>query len=222
MNALIIEDDPEERVFMRRGLTSIGYSCESVADGKEGLGRLLNRPYDLAIVDLMLPGMDGKEIIRQVRNAGVKTHIIIVSALGSISERVSGLNIGADDYMPKPCSIDELKARIGAFKRRFAGMTPRVLEADGIELDTVSRTCRRNGRSIELSKIEFAILECLMRHRGTLVPKGLLIEQAWGYDMDPTTDIVPPHISRLRAKLSMGREKDPIVSKRGIGYAFRT
>ena len=206
---------------MRRGLTSIGYSCEAVADGKEGLERLLNRPYDLATVDLMLPGVDGKEIIRQVRNAGVKTHIIIVSALGSISERVAGLNIGADDYIPKPCSIDELKARIGAFRRRFAGMTPRVLEADGIELDTVSRTCRRNGRSIELSKIEFAILECLMRHRGALVTRGMLIEQAWGYDIDPMTDIITPHISRIRRKLVLEGESDPLVSKRNEGYVFR-
>ena len=220
MNALIIEDDPEERAFMRRGLTSIGYSYEAVADGKEGLERLLNRPYDLATVDLMLPGMDGKEIIRQARNAGVKTHIIIVSALGSISERVAGLNIGADDYIPKPCSIDELKARIGAFRRRFAGMTPRVLEADGIELDTVSRTCRRNGRPIELSKIEFAILECLMRHRGGLVTRGMLIEQAWGYDIDPMTDIITPHISRIRRKLVLEGESDPLVSKRNEGYVF--
>ena len=221
MNALIIEDDPEERAFMRRGLTSIGYSCEVVADGKEGLERLLNRPYDLATVDLMLPGMDGKEIIRQARNAGVKTHIIIVSALGSISERVAGLNIGADDYIPKPCSIDELKARIGAFRRRFAGMTPRVFEADGIELDTVSRTCRRNGRSIELSKIEFSILECLMRHRGGLVTRGMLIEQAWGYDIDPMTDIITPHISRIRRKLVLDGESDPLASKRNEGYVFR-
>lgn len=221
MNALIIEDDPEERAFMRRGLTSIGYSCEAVADGQEGLERLLNRPYDLATVDLMLPGVDGKEIIRQVRNAGVKTHIIIVSALGSISERVSGLNIGADDYIPKPCSIDELKARIGAFRRRFAGMTPRVLEADGIELDTVSRTCRRNGRPIELSKIEFAILECLMRHRGALVTRGMLIEHAWGYDIDPITDIITPHISRIRRKLVLEGESDPLASKRNEGYVFR-
>ena len=220
MNALIIEDDPEERAFIRRGLSSIGYSCEAAANGEEGLHRLLSRPYDLATVDLMLPGVDGKEIIRQVRNAGVKTHIIIVSALGSISERVSGLNIGADDYIPKPCSIDELKARIGAFRRRFAGMTPRTLEADGIELDTVSRTCRRNGRPIELSKIEFAILECLMRHRGTLVTRGMLIEQAWGYDIDPVTDIITPHISRIRRKLVLEGESDPLASKRNEGYVF--
>lgn len=220
MNALIIEDDPEERAFIRRGLSSIGYSCEAAVNGEEGLHRLLSRPYDLATVDLMLPGVDGKEIIRQVRNAGVKTHIIIVSALGSISERVAGLNIGADDYIPKPCSIDELKARIGAFRRRFAGMTPRVLEADGIELDTVSRTCRRNGRPIELSKIEFAILECLMRHRGTLVTRGMLIEQAWGYDIDPVTDIITPHISRIRRKLVLEGESDPLASKRNEGYVF--
>ena len=220
MNALIIEDDPEERAFIRRGLSSIGYSCEAAANGEEGLHRLLSRPYDLATVDLMLPGVDGKEIIRQVRNAGVKTHIIIVSALGSISERVAGLNIGADDYIPKPCSIDELKARIGAFRRRFAGMTPRTLEADGIELDTASRTCRRNGRPIELSKIEFAILECLMRHRGTLVTRGMLIEQAWGYDIDPVTDIITPHISRIRRKLVLEGESDPLASKRNEGYVF--
>ena len=221
MKALIIEDDPEERRFLRKGLSAIGYSCETVADGLEGYHQLLDNAYDLAIVDLMLPGMEGKEIIRRARNAGVKTHIIIVSALGAISERVAGLNIGADDYMPKPCAMDELKARIGAFKRRFAGLQPRILEAHDIELDTISRTCRRNGRSIELSKIEFAVLECLMRHRGSLVTKSMLLEQAWGYDTDPSTDIIPPHVSRIRNKLVLTDETDPIENRRGEGYVFK-
>ena len=221
MKALIIEDDPEEQRFLRRGLATTGYSCETVANGLEGYHQLLDNAYDLAIVDLMLPGMEGKEIIRRVRNAGVKTHIIIVSALGAISERVAGLNIGADDYMPKPYSMDELKARIGAFKRRFAGLQPRILVAHDIELDTISRTCRRNGRSIELSKIEFAVLECLMQHRGSLVTKSMLIEQAWGYDTDPSTDIIPPHISRIRSKLVLTDETDPIENRRGEGYVFK-
>ena len=151
----------------------------------------------------MLPHMDGREIICQARAAGVDTPIIVVSALGAISDRVAGLALGADDYLQKPCAMAELKARIMAFNRRFKGTQERVISLGGITLDTASRVCKRNGRSIDLSKIEFTILECLMRHRGTLVPKSLLIEQAWGYDMDPTTSIVPPHVSRLRAKLSV-------------------
>ena len=222
MKALIIEDDQREQEFLRGALSELDYACTVEGDGKSGFNRLLNGSYDLALVDIMLPHMDGKEIICQARAAGVDTPIIVVSALGAISDRVAGLALGADDYMPKPCAKAELKARVKAFNRRFRNAQERVIERGGFTLDTVSRTCSRNGRSIELSKTEFAILECLMRHRGTLVPKDLLIEQAWGYDMDPTTDIVPPHISRLRAKLSTGGEKDPILSKRRVGYAFRT
>ena len=222
MKALIIEDDPKEQDFLRRALSELGYACDVEGDGQSGFDRLTGESYDLALVDIMLPHMDGREIICQARAAGVDTPIIVVSALGTISDRVAGLALGADDYLPKPCAMAELKARIMAFNRRFKGTQERTLNCGGIVLDTVSRTCRRNGRSIELSKIEFAILECLMRHRGTLVPKSLLIEQAWGYDMDPTTSIVPPHVSRLRAKLSVDGEKDPIESKRGDGYAFRT
>lgn len=220
MKALIIEDHRDERDFLRRGLTGLGYSCEATADGRDGLKRLLNGTYDLALIDLMLPGLDGKEIIRQARHAGVTTHIIIVSALGSISDRVAGLNIGADDYMPKPCSLDELRARIEAFKRRFAGNPPRLIKLHDIELDVIAHTCRRKNRNIDLSKIEFAILECLMRHHGTLVTKNLLLEEAWGFDIDPTTDIIPPHISRIRSKLALAGETDPIENRRGEGYVF--
>lgn len=221
MKALIIEDDPQEQDFLRRALTEIDYACDVAGDGKAGFGKLMDGSYDLAIVDIMLPGKDGKDIILEARAAGIQTPIIVVSALGSISDRIAGLSLGADGYMPKPCSMAELKARVSAFNRRFLNNQERVLDLGGVVLDTVSRTCRRNGRSIELSKIEFAILECLMRRRGTLVPKNLLIEQAWGYDADPTTDIVPPHVSRLRAKLSLSNEKDPIENLRGVGYAFR-
>lgn len=221
MKALIIEDDPKEQEFLRRALSELGYACDVEGDGQSGFDRLTGESYDLALVDIMLPHMDGREIICQARAAGVDTPIIVVSALGTISDRVAGLALGADDYLPKPCAMAELKARIMAFNRRFKGTQERTLNCGGIVLDTVSRTCRRNGRSIELSKIEFTILECLMRHRGTLVPKSLLIEQAWGYGTGPSTDIVPPHVSRLRAKLSLGDEKDPIQSHRGIGYAFR-
>ena len=220
MKALIIEDHRDEQAFFRRGLSTLGYSCEVAADGRDGLKRLLNGTYDLVLVDLMLPGLDGKEIIRQARHAGVTTHIIIISALGSISDRVSGLHIGADDYMPKPCSLDELKARIEAFNRRFASHPPRLLQVQDIELDVVAHTCRRKNRNIELSKIEFAVLECLMRHHGTLVTKNLLLEEAWGFDADPTTDIIPPHISRIRSKLVLVGETDPIENRRGEGYVF--
>ena len=221
MNALIIEDDQREQDFLRSALSELDYACDVEGDGKSGFDRLLNGSYDLALVDIMLPRMDGREIICQARAAGVTTPIIVVSALGAISDRVAGLALGADDYMPKPCAKAELKARVTAFNRRFRNAQERVIDLKGFTLDTVSRTCKRNGRSIELSKIEFAILECLMRHRGSFVPKSLLIEQAWGYDTDPSTDVVPPHVSRLRAKLSLSGERDPIENHRGLGYAFR-
>ena len=221
MNALIIEDDPQEQEFLRRALSEIGYACAITGDGKTGCDKLLNGTYDLAIIDIMLPRMDGKEIIRNVRTAGIQTPIIVVSALGTISDRIAGLALGADGYMPKPCAMDELKARISAFNRRFCNSLERTIDIGGISIDTVSRTCKRNGRSIELSKIEFSILECLMRHRGTPVQKNFLLEQVWGYDTDMTTDIIPPHVSRLRTKLSLSGEQDPIESVRGLGYVFQ-
>lgn len=220
MKALIIEDDPEERRFLREGLAQAGYECEFAGDGIEGYGRLRTEPFDLAIVDLMLPRLDGKEVIRRVRAEGVLTPIVIVSALSQVSDRVAGLTIGADDYMPKPCSLDELKARIAAFNRRFSGVAVRILSAHGIMIDTVARTCRRNGRSIELSKIEFAILECLMRNRGRIIPEHLLLERAWGYDVSLDPTIIAPHVSRIKRKLVAENETFPIGHRRGFGYVF--
>ena len=220
MKALIIEDDLEEQDFQRKSLTALGYTCDVVGDGLEGYSMLLNNAYDLAIVDVLLPGMRGKEIIRRIRAEGNQTYIIIVSCLGDIADRVAGLNAGADDYMPKPASMSELKARINAFNRRFSQAKRRFIEAHGIVIDTVSRTCTRNGRSILLSKIEFAVLECLMANRGNLVTKEMLVRRAWAFEEEPTTDIVPPHISRIRNKLVLEGEIDPIENRRGEGYVF--
>lgn len=221
MNALIIEDDDIEREFLHKGLSEMGYYCTLSSNGKDGFARLCQRQFDLAIVDLMLPGKDGRDILREARAAGIKTPVIIVSALGSINDRIQGLDLGADAYLPKPCDMTELKAHINAFNRRFLNTKERCITARGIELDTVSRTCRRNGRSIELSKVEFAILECLMRHSNCVITKNMLITEAWGYDNTCSTDIVLPHISRIRAKLTVSQgEDDPIETNRREGYVF--
>lgn len=220
MTALIIEDDGEERDFLHKGLSEMGYSCTLCRDGNDGLAKILEKGYDLAIVDLMLPGKDGRDIIRLSREAGVVTPIIVVSNLGSVNDRIAGLNLGADAYLPKPCAMSELKAHITAFDRRFRNAKDRVLVAGGIRLDTCSRTCLRDDRSVGLSRIEFGLLECLMRNRGTVVTRGMLLSEVWGYDCDYATDVITPHMSRLRGKLSVGSEKDPIESRRQQGYVF--
>ena len=221
MTALIIENDDSEREFLRRGLSELGYFCTTAKNGSIGFRHFRRNPYDLAIIDLMLPGKDGRDIIREARAAGIKTPVIIVSALGSTNDRIAGLNLGADAYLPKPCDMTELKAHVNAFNRRFLNTSDRALRAHGITLDTVTRTCTRNARSILLSKVEFAILECLMRNVNGVVTKNLLISEAWGYDNAYTTDIISPHISRIRAKLTAGgNEDDPIECLRNEGYVF--
>lgn len=220
MNALIIEDDPREQRFLSEGLTRLGYVCEVIGNGQTGCERLLARTYDLALVDIMLPQLEGTDLIRRVRREGVETPIIVVSALGTTADRVTGLNAGADDYLAKPCSLSELEARIAAIRRRTEGNTIRLLRADDLTIDTVARTCVRNGRSIELSKTEFALLECLLRNRGRILPESLLLEQAWGYAAEANPEIIPPHISRLKRKLTAGNEEFPIRHKRGLGYVF--
>lgn len=220
MKALIIEDNADECDFLEKGMTQLGYTCETVKDGKLGYSKLVVNKYDIALVDLMLPRLDGRELIAKARAAGIKTHIIIVSLLGSIPDRVNGLEIGADDYMPKPCSMDELRARIQAFNRRLDWSTQHILSAHGIQLDTEFRTCKKNGRSIDLSKKEFSLLQCLMENQGSTVPAEILIEKAWGFSSDQPTNLIAPHISRIRTKLGFSGEYDPIENKRGTGYAF--
>lgn len=221
MTALIIEDDDSEREFFHKGLSELGYSCTTAKCGRDGSPLFMRNPYDLALVDLMLPDQDGRDIIRNARAAGITTPVIIVSALGSINDRIAGLNLGADAYLPKPCDMAELKAHVNAFNRRFLNISDRTLNAHGITLDTVARTCTRNARSILLSKVEFAILECLMRNINCVVTKNILISEAWGYDNSYTTDIISPHISRIRSKLTAGdNEDDPIECLRREGYVF--
>lgn len=220
MTALIIEDDHSERSFLKKGLSEMGYDCKVAKDGAVGLAMIRSQPYDLAIVDLMLPHVDGRDIIRTTRADGITTPIIIVSNLGTTNDRIAGLNLGADAYLPKPCDMTELKAHINAFNRRFHNTKERVLSARGITLDTITRTCTRDGRSIQLSKVEFAILECLMRNGNCVVTKNMLLNDAWGYDNDYTTSIIPPHISRIRAKLTANGEADPIENLRCEGYSF--
>lgn len=220
MTALIIEDDHSERSFLKKGLSEMGYDCKVAKDGADGLAMIRSQPYDLAIVDLMLPHVDGRDIIRTARADGITTPIIIVSNLGTTNDRIAGLNLGADAYLPKPCDMTELKAHINAFNRRFHNTKARILSAKGITLDTTSRICTRDGRSILLSKVEFAILECLMRNINVVVTKNMLLNEAWGYDNDYTTNVIPPHISRIRTKLTANGEDDPIENLRREGYIF--
>lgn len=219
---LVVEDDPEIAQFVSRGLRRAGYDVDAAADGHDGLARALRGGYDAAVVDLMLPGLDGLALIEQVRAAGVKTPVIVLSAKRSTNDKVTCLRRGADDYLAKPFDLPELLARVEALLRRTkpAGETER-LEGGGVVLDLVNRTVRREGSRIELPPREFALLELLMRNEGRALSKSYLIERLWDYHFTPQTNLVDVLVCRLRNNLDRGFAVKLIHTVRGIGYVFR-
>jgi two-component system OmpR family response regulator len=222
MNLLVIEDDVEIVTFVARGLRRAGYQVEPATDGDTGLRMALTGGYDAAIVDLMLPGVNGLKIIEAMRTAGVKTPVIVLSAKRSTDDKVSCLRRGADDYLAKPFDFPELLARVEALLRRTppAGESER-LESAGVVVDLINRTVRRDGDRIELPPREFALLELLMRNEGRALSKSYLIERLWDYRSAPQTNLVDVLVCRLRNKLDRDFDPKLIHTVRGIGYAFR-
>ena len=222
MLILVIEDDPEISAFVARGLRRAGFEVEQAHDGVSGFQKARNAGYDAAIVDLMLPGMDGLSIIQGLRGEGVKTPVIVLSAKRSTDEKVACLRSGADDYLAKPFDFPELLARVEALLRRThpQGESER-LESAGVVLDLINRSVRREGRRVELPPREFALLELLMRNEGRALSKSYLIERLWDYRSMPQTNLVDVLVCRLRGNLDRDFEGKLIQTVRGIGYAFR-
>lgn len=222
MHLLLIEDDTEAARYLTKGLKEAGYSVDHAADGRDGLFRAIEGQFDLIIADRMLPHVDGLAIIARLRERGIRTPVLILSALGTVDDRVRGLQSGGDDYLTKPFAFAELLARVEALLRRRsdADVATRLRVAD-LEIDLLARTARRGGRSIELTVKEFQLLEFLMRRRGQVVTRTMLLEGVWDLHFDPQTNLIDVHISRLRHAVDRGFEPALIRTVRGAGYTLR-
>ena len=221
MHILIVEDDRTMADYVSDGLRRSGFVCTHAADGEEGLVAVLHGGYDAVVMDIMLPKLDGLEIIRRARAAGVRTPIIVLSARGSVEAKVTGLEAGGDDYLAKPFSITELVARVQALLRR-ASATPEATalrEAD-LEVDVVTHRVTRAGRRIDLQPLEYQLLEYLMRNKGRVVSKTTIMERVWDYAFDPHTNVVEARVSRLRSKITAPGERELIHTIRRFGYVL--
>jgi len=222
VKVLIVEDDRVASGYLAKALGESGHVSDVVEDGGLGLQRALHETYDALIVDRMLPGLDGLSLIGRLRDAGRRTPVLIVSALGEVDERVRGLRAGGDDYLVKPYAFAELLARLEVLvDRRSGGPAETALRVADLELDMLSRRVQRAGRKIELKPREFLILEYLMRHRGQVVTRTMLLESVWDYHFDPQTNVIDVHMSRLRQKIDKGFETPLLHTVRGAGYALR-
>jgi two-component system OmpR family response regulator len=221
MRLLVVEDDRAIGRSLERGFDEAGHQCVWVKNGRHGLGQALSQQFDAVVLDLLLPELPGLDVLRQLRAAGVRTPVILLTALGSVDERVAGLNAGADDYLVKPFAFAELAARLDAVCRRVAERPGAVVEAGDLSLDLATRRVVRGGREVELTPTEFSLLEYLLRHAGQVVTRTMLCEHLWEADWEGTTNVIEVHINRLRNKLA-GDGLGPLIhTVRGRGYALR-
>jgi two-component system OmpR family response regulator len=222
MRLLLIEDDRKIASFVIKGLEAAGFAVDQAADGVRGLDLGLTEPYDVIIVDLMLPKLDGLSVIENLRNQKISTPVIILSAKDSVDDRVKGLQTGSDDYLPKPFAFAELLARVQALMRRSSGQSePTHLEVLDLRLDLISREVTRSGRRVELQPLEYSLLAYLMRNAGKVVSKTMIMEHVWHYNFDPQTNVVEARICRLREKIDKGFGSSLIHTVRGVGYVLR-
>lgn len=219
MKVLIIEDDARTAAFIGRGLTEAGHTADLAHNGDDGLHLGLAGGYDVLVIDRMLPGLSGLEALRALRAEGVRAPVLLLTALGSVDDRVAGLEGGADDYLVKPFAFSELLARLNALVRRppLADIETQIRIAD-LEIDTRRRRVIRAGRRIDLTPQEYKLLEFLARRVGETVTRTMLLENLWGFHFDPRTNIVDAHVSRLRSKVDKGFDSELIRTLRGVGY----
>lgn len=222
MRLLLIEDDQKIASFVIKGFKAEGFAVDHAVDGVRGLDLGLTEPYDVIIVDVMLPKIDGLSVIENLRKQKVNTPIIILSAKDSVDDRVKGLQLGSDDYLPKPFAFAELLARVQALMRRGAGQTETTtLEVGDLTLNLINREVCRGGRKIELQPLEYSLLAYLMRNREKVVSKTMIMEHVWDYHFDPQTNVVEARICRLRDKIDKGFGTKLIHTVRGVGYVLR-
>jgi DNA-binding response OmpR family regulator len=222
MRVLVVEDDKKIASFVARGLKEAGHAVDTAERGDDALHLGLNNHYDVAIVDLMLPAVDGLSLIECWRAKKVKTPVIILSAKRSVDDRVKGLQVGGDDYLTKPFAFSELLARVQALVRRSSQtVEPSTLTYADLTLDLLSREVMRGGRKIELQAREFALLEYLLRNAGRVVSKTMILEHVWDYHFDPKTNVIDVLVSRLRGKIDRDFDRKLIHTMRGFGYVLK-
>jgi two-component system, OmpR family, response regulator len=220
MRVLVVEDDSKIASFIVNGLKQAGFAVDHCADGDEGLAMARSVAYDAAVLDRMLPKLDGLAVVQKLRSDGSKLPVLILSAKASVDDRVAGLQAGGDDYLTKPFAFSELLARLQALIRRsFRTPEPTSLSAAGLTLDLLQREVRRGDQKIDLQPREFALLEYLLRHAGRAVTKTMILEHVYDYSFDPQTNVVDVLVHRLRAKL--GKDNNPIQTLRGVGYVLK-
>jgi len=222
MRLLIIEDDRDAADYLVKAFREVGHVADAAHDGDDGLALALDNPYDVLIVDRMLPKRDGLSVIGELRKKHIETPALILSALGQVDDRVKGLRAGGDDYLPKPYSFSELLARVEVLSRRRGGRNEETeLRVGDLYLDRLSHSVRRGTEEIVLQPREFRLLEYLMRHAGQVVTRTMLLENVWDYHFDPQTNVIDVHISRLRSKIDKGFAQPLLHTVRGAGYMVR-
>ncbi len=222
MRVLLVEDDLKIASFIIKGLKEAGFAVDHACDGEEGLHLALTEPYDSAIIDIMLPKIDGLTLIEEVRRQKKNTPILILSAKRSVDDRVKGLQTGGDDYLTKPFAFSELLARVRALIRRASGATePTSLSYGDLSLNLLSRTVFRKDEKIDLQPLEFSLLEYLMRNAGNIVTKTMIMEHVWDYNFDPQSNVVEVRICKLREKIDKDFSTNLIYTIRGVGYVLK-
>ena len=220
MRVLLVEDEKNVAAFIKKGLEEEFYTVDVAEDGDDGLLMALSSDYDLMIFDIMLPGMNGIELCRKLRDRGVKKPVLMLTAIDSVQSKVEGLESGADDYLTKPFAFSELLARLKALLRRSADSSSDLMLED-LKIDLLSRRVFREGKEIFLTPKEFAMLEYLLRNKGRVLSRTQIIENVWGYNFDPSTNIVDVHVKFLREKIDKGYERALIHTVRGVGYMLK-
>lgn len=221
MNILYVEDDPVAREYIVKGLREHGYTLDTASDGKQGLEQALCGAYDLLILDVGLPGIDGFQVLSQLRHAKQDTPVLFLSARSEVSDRIKGLNLGADDYLAKPFAFAELLARIQAIARRRLGEPESgVLRVEDLELDLRAHVVRRSGKAISLTMKEFALLEYLMRNTGHVLSRTMITEKVWGYGFDSYSNVIDVHVTNLRKKIEHDFDTKLIHTVKGAGYVL--
>ncbi len=222
MKLLVVEDDYETASYLVKGLAESGYTVDRAGDGREGLFLASSGTYGAIVLDRMLPGIDGLTVLGALRAAEIRTPALILSALGSVDDRVKGLRAGGDDYLVKPFAFSELLARVEALLRRgSAAPTTTTLRVADLELDLLTRTVKRSGKPVDVLPREFRLLEYLMRNSGHVVTRTMLLEHVWDYHFDPQTNVIDVHVSRLRQKIDKNFERPLLHTVRGAGYCLR-
>jgi DNA-binding response OmpR family regulator len=221
MKVLVVEDDRLVAQFLQRGLEEQGMQVDVVGDGREALERGADPTLDLILLDLRLPGLPGPEVLRTLRDRGVATPVLILTAQDAVESKVQALRMGADDYVTKPLAFEELLARVEAVGRRPKAIAPPVLSVGDLQVDTGSREVRRGGRLVDVTPKEFAVLLYLVRNQGRVMSRTLITEYAWGYHFDPGTNVVDVVINRLRKKVDQGSGRRLIHTVRGVGYVMK-